>query len=144
MTPDATLILRAFHLCVEAHKDQLDRDGYPHVFHAVRVAEKQTTAERVVIGLLHDVVEDTDVPLSRIESEFGQSIADVVWCLTRGKEESWSEYIKRVLLSEDAMWVKKADLEDNTRVERVDLRAAERMPMYKDAHQKIVAKLNGN
>jgi (p)ppGpp synthase/HD superfamily hydrolase len=143
MTPDAALILKALKLCVEAHDGQTDRDGLPHALHSIRVAEKQTTSLRVVIAMLHDVLEDTDVPPERILTEFGETVAVAVAVLTRGKDEPWNAYVQRVCRNEDAMWVKKADIEDNTRVERMDLKAAARMPMYKEAHALIVKSLAG-
>src|SRR4051812_16248858 len=108
MTTEASLIVQALHICYEAHSSQLDRDGRPHLFHCIRVAEKQTTAQRVVIALLHDVLEDTDTDPQTLLPLFGDAIMTSVQALSRGKEETWSSYIDRVCQNTDAMWVKMA------------------------------------
>ncbi len=143
MTTDAYFILQALRICYEAHAIQLDRDNKPHLFHCIRVAEKQATAERVVIALLHDVLEDSDIPITRLQAEFGEPIAAAVLALTRGKEEPWSSYIDRVCQNVDAMHVKISDISDNTRVERMDAKAAKRMPMYTEAYERITRELSG-
>jgi (p)ppGpp synthase/HD superfamily hydrolase len=84
---DAALILAA-----RAHSGQ-DRKGtdIPYLMHPVHVSVillRHGFSEDVVIaGLLHDVVEDSEVPLERIESDFGASVAEMVAALTEKKVE---------------------------------------------------------
>ena len=135
--------------CVVKHYLDTDRDGFPHAFHCIRVAQAQKTPERMVLALLHDLVEDcpsTDV-LADIQAEFGYNMAMDVLALSRVEGESYGNYINRIIVhscsqrfegrEDDVLWVKKADLEDNTRLERVDAKAASRFEMYKEAHAKI-------
>ena len=72
---------RAF--AVRAHGDQTYGDA-PYVVHLDAVAAIAApfgeTAE--VVAFLHDVVEDTDVPLTEIEAEFGALVAQCVAILT--------------------------------------------------------------
>ena len=99
----------------EAHKGQLYGDE-PYINHPRRVADKMETTFEKTVALLHDVVEDTDIPLSEIEQRFGAMVAEEVRIVTRRKDEEYTEYIRRVGSSrhEIAVKVKIADLEDHT------------------------------
>ena len=52
---------KALKLCFEAHKNQLDKNGLPYVFHPFHLAQQMQTEETTVVALLHDVMEDTDL-----------------------------------------------------------------------------------
>lgn len=92
---------RALILSAQAHKEQLRKGtAIPYVVHPVHVAmvlqKYQFPDEVVIAALLHDVVEDTDVPLSRISAEFGGAVARLVDAVSEkktegGKLRSWRE-----------------------------------------------------
>ena len=92
---------RALILASQAHKDQLRKGtAIPYIVHPVHVAmvlqKYQFPDEVVIAALLHDVVEDTDVPLSRIGAEFGLAVARLVDAVSEkktedGKLRSWRE-----------------------------------------------------
>lgn len=67
------------------------------------------------VGILHDVVEDTDVPQGYIEEEFPIYVAEAVELLTKPEDVSYVDYIDNLLASGDllAFWVKKADMKDH-------------------------------
>ena len=48
------------------------------------------------MAVLHDVVEDSDVGLSRIRYDFGDRVAAAVDALTKREGESYDEYLDRV------------------------------------------------
>jgi (p)ppGpp synthase/HD superfamily hydrolase len=79
-------------LAAHAHRTQ-ERKGsdVPYIVHPVQVSVillRHGFAEDVAIaGLLHDVVEDQDVPLARIEADFGPEVAEMVAALTERKRE---------------------------------------------------------
>lgn len=135
------LISKASLAAAGFHIDHMDRDGLPHIFHCMRVAMKQETPRGVIIGLLHDAVEDSESNdvLRQIHEQFGYEVAMAVTLLTRYEGESYSNYIGRIIASGnfEAMQVKKADIEDNTRVGRVDMKAAKNFPMYKESHLRL-------
>lgn len=135
------LIGKAAQLAATFHQNQIDRDGLPHFFHCMRVAMKQDTPQAIIAALLHDVVEDSELKNlpHLIQQEFGQEVAMTVTLLTRYEGESYSNYITRIIASGnfDAMMIKKADIEDNTRVGRVDEKAAKNFPMYKESHLRL-------
>lgn len=85
---DRELILRAYRTAENAHAGQTRASGEPYVTHCVAVAdilvEKFTPAPYVLVaGLLHDVVEDTDVSLNSIQLDFGDTVAKLVDSVTK-------------------------------------------------------------
>lgn len=140
MSEFSLLIGKAAVLSTQLHENHMDRDGLPHVFHCMRVAMKQETPQAIIVALLHDAVEDSHKDALRlIQEAFGYDVAMAVTLLTRYEGESYANYISRIIASGnfDAMLIKKADIEDNTRVGRVDAKAAKNFPMYKEAHLRL-------
>ena len=83
----------ALTLAARAHRTQLRKVGdVPYIVHPVHVSAillRHGFSEDVVIaGLLHDVIEDQDVSLERIEADFGPAIAEIVAALTERKKEA--------------------------------------------------------
>ncbi|MBS3068038.1 bifunctional (p)ppGpp synthetase/guanosine-3',5'-bis(diphosphate) 3'-pyrophosphohydrolase [Candidatus Micrarchaeota archaeon] len=81
-------ITSAFELAYKAHKKQKRKGtNIPYIVHPMEVAiilmKNNASEELIAAGLLHDVVEDTDVELSEIERKFGKKIA----LLVRGATE---------------------------------------------------------
>lgn len=71
---------------IAAHGDQMYGDQ-PYVFHLDAVVGLLAPFgdQAQVAGYLHDVVEDTDVPLQKVREEFGDRIADCVALVTDEK-----------------------------------------------------------
>src|ERR671925_787616 len=76
------LIRRAYIFSAKEHKGQVRASGEPYLTHPLEVAnllaEMKMDAVPVSVGLLHDVVEDTLVPLNRLEELFGSEVAHIV------------------------------------------------------------------
>ena len=76
------LVERAYQRADRAHQGQYRKSGEPYVVHplqaALLLAELQLDANSLAAALLHDVPEDSGVPLSEIEAEFGTEIAKLV------------------------------------------------------------------
>lgn len=77
------LVQKALEFAINAHKDQIRKgDGKPYILHPVGVALNlaQEGADNITIaaGLLHDVLEDTEVSREILEKEFGTEIAKIV------------------------------------------------------------------
>ena len=103
-------ITAAYSLANEAHADQKRRSGEPYISHPLNVAkllvELGMDSESVEAGLLHDVVEDTSVDLSTIESKFGPGVMRLVDGVTKltkmqfsSVEEQRAESIRKMLLA---------------------------------------------
>src|SRR5512135_1788863 len=107
---DLDLIQRAWEMSSRAHKGQKRWSGEDAVSHGVAVArilvELHLDSVSVACGLLHDVVEDTDVTIQDIEKEFGPEVAAIVDGLTklstltfRSTAEEQAENYRKLLLS---------------------------------------------
>lgn len=49
----------AISIATEAHAGQLDKYGAPYIAHVMRVMQLGKTDDERIVGVLHDVVEDT-------------------------------------------------------------------------------------
>jgi myo-inositol-1(or 4)-monophosphatase len=80
---DTTLLDRAIVFAVRAHAGTERRGkGFPYIVHpmeAVEIAATMTTnQELLAAAALHDTVEDTDVTIEQIRTEFGERVASFV------------------------------------------------------------------
>jgi len=80
---DNDRIVEAFEFAYTAHKGICrKKSNIPYIVHPIDVAStlmKNNASENTVIaGLLHDVVEDTEIPLSEIRDRFGDEVATLV------------------------------------------------------------------
>jgi GTP pyrophosphokinase len=90
LTPnDRGLIEHAYHKAEKAHAGQTRNSGEPYVTHCLAVAlilaEMRLDAEAIAAALLHDVLEDTDVTLEELRSEFGGVVTNIVQGVTKLK-----------------------------------------------------------
>jgi len=83
------LIERAYNRAEKAHEGQKRKSGEPYFTHCVAVAsilaEMNMDPETIAAGLLHDIVEDTDVTIDILRAEFGTAIALLVDGVTKLK-----------------------------------------------------------
>ena len=81
------LISKAYHFSERAHEGQLRESGEPYFQHpyevALILAELELDVETIVAGLLHDVLEDTDVTREELEAEFGPTVLMLVEGVTK-------------------------------------------------------------
>ena len=101
--------------------------GQDYIVHPIAVAEivrsVPHTSDMVAAALMHDVVEDTGVPLDKIVLEFGSEIAELVYWLTDisvptdGSREMRKAIDRTHTASAPAaaQTIKLADLIDNTK-----------------------------
>lgn len=85
---DKKEIRKAFELALEAHSKQRRLTGEPYIFHPIAVAkivayEIGLHATSIIAALLHDVVEDTAYTIEDIERMFGETVAKIVYGLTK-------------------------------------------------------------
>lgn len=84
---DLERIEKAYKLAEKAHQGQTQPSGSPYISHCVAVAgilaEISVPPELIIAGLLHDVVEDTEITLEEINKEFGAEIASLVDGVTK-------------------------------------------------------------
>ncbi|MGY0694279.1 RelA/SpoT family protein [Virgibacillus sp. FSP13] len=84
---DTAFVRRAYEFANKAHHDQFRKSGEPYIIHPIQVAgilvELEMDPETIAGGFLHDVVEDTNITLEQIESEFNHEVAMLVDGVTK-------------------------------------------------------------
>ena len=107
---DHELLLRAYRFSETAHLGQKRLSGENFISHCVEVAkilaDLQLDTVTVASGLIHDIVEDTNVSVAEIDSIFGSEIAQIVDGLTKighlplnSSQERQVENYRKLLLS---------------------------------------------
>ena len=89
-TADVELLRNAFDFAYEAHKEQLRKSGELYFEHPLAVARILTDLkmdyETIAGGILHDVIEDTNITVESVQDKFGPSIAKLVDGVTKISE----------------------------------------------------------
>lgn len=84
---DTALIEKAFSFVEKAHAGHVRYSGEPYLIHlaivGAKLAEMGMGAKTVAAGLLHDVIEDTEVTSETILKEFGEEILFLVEGVTK-------------------------------------------------------------
>jgi GTP pyrophosphokinase len=82
-----SVIERAYTGAKDAHADKKRKSGEPYIQHPLSVAlllvEIGMDTDTIAAGLLHDVVEDTDIDLQTLEQAFGAQVARLVDGVTK-------------------------------------------------------------
>ena len=132
---------KAMRIAYNAHNGQLDKSDVPYIFHPFHLAEQMKTEHEVIVALLHDVVEDTDVNLEDLAAEgFPRDVLEAVRLLTHDRSVPYMEYIAGLKDNALAKKVKMADLlhnSDVTRLEGIDEEAGKRLKKYGAALQML-------
>lgn len=111
---------KAIQIALTAHAGQVDKAGKPYILHPIAVASMQDTEEGFIVGMLHDVVEDTYVTLpDLLKQGFSHEIVEAVELLTHAKDEDYMTYVKRIKGNKLAEKVKLADLKHNSDLSRL-------------------------
>ncbi len=88
------LIENAKAMAIRAHDGMFRRSGEPYVVHPLRtamiLANMSLDAETVAGGIMHDVVEDTEVTLEEVEAGLGARVAKLVDGVTKLGQIKWS------------------------------------------------------
>jgi GTP pyrophosphokinase len=107
---DPWLVRRAYTIAAERHRDQFRNSGDPYVSHLLEVAhilaDMRLDATTLAAALLHDVIEDTEFPYSRLEERFGEEVARLVEGVTKigrlnmmAPEARQAENVRKMLLA---------------------------------------------
>ena len=82
ITTDLSLIEKAYKVADKAHSGQKRKSGEPYIIHplcvAIILAQLELDKETIIAGILHDVIEDTEVTYEDISREFGEEVALLV------------------------------------------------------------------
>ena len=112
---------RAIEIATKAHEGATDKYGAPYINHVTRVMNMGETVNEKIVGMLHDVIEDTSWTFEDLEKEgFSKEVIDALKCVTKGSEdENYQDFIERIKLNSLAVKVKLNDLRDNLDIKRM-------------------------
>jgi (p)ppGpp synthetase, RelA/SpoT family len=110
---DVDMVQKAYYFAEVAHKDQKRESGEPYFIHPVAVAEILAElgmdTNTIVAGLLHDVIEDTEISYDETVQLFNAEIANLVEGVTKltklgemeykTKEEQQADNVRKMLLA---------------------------------------------
>lgn len=124
------LLDKAMELAIESHFGQFDKAGFDYVDHPIRVStmvsrtplqqfmSKPNHLKVIIVALLHDILEDTEITEDYLEAIYGKEILDAVISVTRKDGEDYMEFISRAEKHPIGRWVKYFDIQDNLNIMR--------------------------
>lgn len=103
-------IKKAFYFTKECHEGQFRNSGDPYFNHPVVVAEILADLymddDTICAGLMHDILEDTEITFDEMSEMFGEEVAKLVDGVTKlkkikyqTKEESQADNLRKMLLA---------------------------------------------
>ena len=107
---DKKKLRNAYQYALEAHGEQRRESGEPYIQHPLGVAailsELEVDEPTLLAALLHDVVEDTSIPLEEIRQRFDEEVANLVDGVTKfsgiayaSRQEHQIENLRKMLLA---------------------------------------------
>ncbi len=107
---DIEMVKKAYYFAEKAHEGQYRKSGERYFIHpenvAMILASYNMDVETICGGLLHDVVEDTDITCEEIEEEFNKEIAELVDGVTKlkkldfkTKKENQGENLRKMIIA---------------------------------------------
>ena len=137
------LLSKAINLAMQAHAGQTDKAGMPYIGHVMRVMQAGRTIDEKIVGVLHDLVEDTPWTFEALLADgFPAHIVDSLRCVTKlHDDEPYEAFIERVKRNPLAVAVKINDLTDNMDIRRLaDItdKDAIRLRKYLKAYRELV------
>lgn len=107
---EINLLQKAYVFAAQAHKGQVRRSGEPYLSHPLEVtnmlADMKLDATTLTAGILHDVLEDTDVTAPELQKAFGKDTSHLVEGVTKislvhdsSPEIRHAETIRKIILA---------------------------------------------
>lgn len=142
-------------LAAKAHEGQVDKAGKPYIDHprtVARILTEQGHDQRTIMaGLLHDVVEDTDITLDQLRRlGYPEEVVRAVDSVTRregpeypGGKEPYMDLIRRAASDPIGKWIKLADNQTNSDPQRLALLSEDEQAWFTQKYAKARAVLLG-
>lgn len=111
---------QALGLVAKHFEGMTDKDGEPYVMHCLRVMMGVDDPQAQLVGLMHDLVEDTPVTIDDLRNDgFAPEVVEAVDLVTHPEHLSYADYVIRLKPNPIARQVKLSDLRDNCGMSRV-------------------------
>lgn len=124
----------AINIATKAHQGQFDKAGKPYILHPLRLMLRLETEPEMMVAVMHDVVEDSNITLIDLEgSGFPAEVIAAIDCLTKRDGEDYDSFIARVAKNSLARKVKIEDIKDNldlTRLKTLSEKDLQRVQKY--------------
>ena len=135
---------RAIEIAVQAHKGTSDKGGSPYILHPLAVMHNLDTDDEKIVGVLHDVVEDTQWTFEKLLDEgFSVTVVNALRSVTKqGGGEDYFDFIQRAKKNPLGRKVKIADIQHNmdvTRIKVISDKDATRLNKYKKALEILIS-----
>ena len=116
------LVKKACAIAFDAHREDVDRGGYPYVLHPFYLATQMEDEASACAALLHDVVEDHAGRYSfddLARAGFPEEVLRALRLLTHARGVPYMDYIRALAVDPIARRVKLADLRHNLDARRL-------------------------
>lgn len=142
-------LAQAMSIATEAHAGQLDKYGAPYIAHVMRVMQLGKTEDEKIVGVLHDVVEDTSWTFDQLIAQgLAPHLVQALQCVTKlADDEDYDHFISRIIPNRLACLVKLNDLTDNMDIRRIPELTEKDIPRfnkYLRAYNKIAEVISRN
>ncbi|MEG1334479.1 MAG: hypothetical protein RSD11_12570 [Bacteroides sp.] len=136
------MLNKAIEIALKAHAEQVDKAGQPYIEHPLRVMNMGTTDNEKIVGVLHDVVEDSDWTFEQLQREgFSSEVIEALRSITKqSKDEPYDKFIQRIKKNPLAVKVKINDLTDNMDIRRlayISDKDVKRLKKYLKAYKQL-------
>ncbi len=138
---------KAIEVAALAHAGQKDKAGENYILHPVRVMLRLDSEEERIVGVLHDVVEDSDYTFEDLRSlGFSEKVLAALAALTKRAGETRLEAALRAAKNPIARRVKLADNAENSDLSRIKnptQKDFERLEEYKKVREILLENFQG-
>lgn len=149
------LHLKSTVIVTELFKNKKDKAGYPYLWHLFRVSSRLDLEIEKIAGLLHDVLEDTEITeKDLLDVGIPEEIIDIVKIVTHDKIDKsnmtndeklmlYNAEIDKVINSGNihAIRLKEADMSDNYDPDRIKELPKEKQEWFHQKYGKQLVKL---
>ena len=112
---------QAINIAIKAHSGQTDKAGKPYILHPLRLMFQFDTETEMIVAVLHDVIEDSDITCDDLKSAgFSDEVINAIDCLTKRKNENYDRFILRISKNDLARKIKIEDIKDNLDLTRLN------------------------
>jgi (p)ppGpp synthase/HD superfamily hydrolase len=132
----------AIALAAKVHQGQVDRAEQPYILHPLRVMFQLEGEVDRIVGILHDVVEDSDTTFEDLrQMDYSETVIEALDGVTRRAEETYEAFVSRSAAHPISRRVKLVDLTDNMDLRRIkgemSEKDVERIKRYQRAWQRL-------